>query len=189
MYASNSASRSALLAPMAATVPLSAARSILVPILVFCGQDAARPVRVASRCEDGPVLGYLVPVLLLVGGAVLLTAGAEGFAEHVTGAASRLGVSVLALGLLLAGAEPEEAVTAMLASGRGHPALAAGDAIGANLVILTLTIGLAALLGRLPVTRRVVQYAVAAAVAGTVTVVLLWNGVLGRLEGALLALV
>jgi cation:H+ antiporter len=138
-----------------------------------------------DACQDEEML---IAVLLLVGGAVLLTAGAEGFAEHVTGAASRLGVSVLALGLLLAGAEPEEAVTAMLASGRDHPALAAGDAIGANLVILTLTIGLAALLGRLPVTRRVMQYAVAAAVAGAVTVLLAWNGVVGRLEGAVLVL-
>ncbi len=134
------------------------------------------------------VLGYLAPVLLLLGGAVLLTAGAEGFAEHVTGAASRLGVTVLALGLLLAGAEPEEAVTAMLASGRGHPALAAGDAVGANLVILTLTIGLAALLGRLPVTRRVVEYAVASTVAGAVLVGLAWNGTVGRPEGAGLVL-
>jgi cation:H+ antiporter len=106
----------------------------------------------------------------------------------VTAAASRLGVSVLALGLLLAGAEPEEAVTAMVASGQGHPALAAGDAVGANLVILTLTLGLAALLTRLPVGRAAVQYAVAAAVAGAVAWVLLLNGVLGRLEGLLLVL-
>jgi cation:H+ antiporter len=131
---------------------------------------------------------FLVPVLLLVAGAVLLTAGAEGFAEHISGAASRLGVSVLALGLLLAGAEPEEAVTAMLASGQAHPALAAGDAIGANLVILTLTLGLAAVLTRLPVSRRVVEYGVGAAVAGAVAVLFLLNGVLGRLEGAVLVL-
>jgi cation:H+ antiporter len=135
------------------------------------------------------VLGVLGPLLLLVAGAVLLTVGAEGFAEHVTGAASRLGVSVLALGLLLAGAEPEEAVTAMLASGQGHPALAAGDAVGANLVILTLALGLAAVLTRLPVDRRGRQYAVAAAVAGAVAWLLLLNGVLGRLEGLLLVLV
>jgi cation:H+ antiporter len=133
-------------------------------------------------------LTAVVPVLLLVVGAVLLTAGAEGFAEHVSGAATRLGVSVLALGLLLAGAEPEEAVTAMLASGQAHPALAAGDAIGANLVILTLTVGLAAVLTRLPVSRRVVEYGVGAAVAGAVAVLFLWNGVLGRLEGAVLVL-
>jgi cation:H+ antiporter len=135
------------------------------------------------------VLGVLGPLLLLVAGAVLLTVGAEGFAEHVTGAASHLGVSVLALGLLLAGAEPEEAVTAMLASGQGHPALAAGDAVGANLVILTLALGLAAVLTRLPVDRRGRQYAVAAAVAGAVAWLLLLNGVLGRLEGLLLVLV
>ena len=125
-------------------------------------------------------------LVLLVVGAALLTAGAEGFAENVTAASSRLGVSVLALGLLLAGAEPEEAVTAMLAAGQGHPALAAGDAIGANFVILTLTLGLAALVTRLPVTRRSLEYGVAAAVLGAVAWLLLLNGVLGRWEGALL---
>jgi cation:H+ antiporter len=132
------------------------------------------------------VLHVGVPVVLLVLGAVLLTAGAEGFAENVNGASSRLGVSVLALGVLLAGAEPEEAITAMLASGQGHPALAAGDAIGANLVILTLTLGLAAVVTRLPVDRRTVEYGVAAAVLGAVAWLLLRNGVLGRLEGLFL---
>ena len=74
------------------------------------------------------MLSLVLPVLLLVVGAALLTAGAEGFAENVSGAASRLGVSVLALGVLLAGAEPEEAVTAMLASGQGLLAAAGGRA-------------------------------------------------------------
>jgi cation:H+ antiporter len=134
------------------------------------------------------VLSLLVPLVLLVAGAALLTAGAEGFAENVTAASSHLGVSVLALGLLLAGAEPEEAVTAMLAAGQGHPALAAGDAIGANLVILTLTLGLAALVTRLPVTRRAVEYGLASAVLGAVAWLFLLNGVLGRLEGLLLVL-
>ncbi|MFL6176513.1 MAG: sodium:calcium antiporter [Ornithinibacter sp.] len=134
------------------------------------------------------VLGVLGSMALIVVGAGLLTAGAEGFAEHVTGASARLGVSVLALGILLAGAEPEEAITAMLASGQGHPALAAGDAIGANLVILTLTLGLAALLTSLPVGRRALEYAVAASVLGAVAWLLLRNGVLGRLEGLILVL-
>ncbi|MEP7090075.1 MAG: hypothetical protein ABI776_08190 [Nocardioidaceae bacterium] len=130
----------------------------------------------------------MVAVVLLVLGAGLLTAGAEGFAENVTGASRRLGVSVLALGVLLAGAEPEEAVTAMLASGQGHPALAAGDAVGANQVILTLTLGLAAVLTRLPVGRAALQYAVAATVVGAVSWLFLLNGVLGRLEGLVLVL-
>src|SRR3954454_854171 len=134
------------------------------------------------------MLSLVLSVVLLVVGAALLTAGAEGFAENVSGASARLGVSVLALALLLAGAEPEEAVTAMLAAGQGHPALAAGDAIGANLVILTLTLGLAALVTRLPVSRRSLEYGVAAAALGAVAWLMLLNGVLGRLEGAVLVL-
>ena len=134
------------------------------------------------------MLDLLISLALLVVGAALLTAGAEGFAENVTAASSRLGVSVLALAVLLAGAEPEEAVTAMLASGQGHPALAAGDAIGANLVILTLTLGLAALLTRLPVTRRGLEYGLASAVLGAVAWLFMLNGVLGRLEGGVLVL-
>jgi cation:H+ antiporter len=131
----------------------------------------------------------LLAVLLVVVGAVLLTAGAEAFAENVTAAATGLGVSVLALAVLLAGAEPEEAITAMVAAGQGHPALAAGYAVGANLVILTLTVGLAALVVGLPISRRVLQYAGAAVLLGALAVLLLWNGVLGRGEGVLLVLV
>jgi cation:H+ antiporter len=134
------------------------------------------------------VLSAVVAVVLLVAGAALLTAGAEAFAENVSAASARLGVSVLALGVLLAGAEPEEAITAALASGQGHPALAVGDAIGANLVILTLTLGLAALVTRLPVGRRSLEYAVASAVLGAIAALFLLNGVLGRLEGLVLVL-
>ncbi|MGH3509423.1 MAG: hypothetical protein ACRDPI_04245 [Nocardioidaceae bacterium] len=131
----------------------------------------------------------VLAVVALVLGAALLTVGAEAFAENVTGAAARLGVSVLALAVLLAGAEPEEAITTMVAAGQAHPALAAGDALGANLVILTLSIGLAALVCPLPVTRRVLEYAGAAVAVGALAVVLLWNGVLSRGEGLLLVVV
>lgn len=134
----------------------------------------------------GPVIAMVVAVLSLVAGAVLLTVGAEAFTENVSGASSRLGVSVLTLGLLVAGAEPEEAVTAMVASGQAHPALAAGDAVGANLIVLTVALGIAAVVAPLPVSRRAAEYAVGAAVAGALAAVLLWNGVLGRFEGAVL---
>lgn len=124
--------------------------------------------------------------LWLVLGAGLLVVGAESFAENVTSAARRVGLTAIALGVLLAGAEPEEALTAGIASGRGHPELAVGDAIGANLVILTLALGLAGVFTVLPVSRRVREYAVAAATAGLVALGLLLDGRVGRLEGALL---
>lgn len=139
--------------------------------------------------HNGGVLAALGSLVLLVFGAALLTLGAEAFTEHVREAASRLGVSTMALGILLAGAEPEEAVTTMIASGQGHPGLAAGGAVGANLVILTLTLGLATLFSRLPISRGVLEYAAAAVAAGVLSVLFLWNGVMGRVEGSLLALV
>ena len=130
----------------------------------------------------------LLAVLGLLAGAALLVAGAEWFAENVAAAARTLRLSVLAVGLLLAGAEPEEAVTAVVASLDGHPELAAGDAIGANLVILALALGLAALLFPLPVDRRVRQYAGAATVGGSLALVTLVDGHVGRAEGSALVL-
>ena len=70
---------------------------------------------------------------LLAVSAVLLIAGAELFTENVAGAARRPGITVFAAAFLLAGAEPEEMITAVVASGQYRPGLAAGDAIGANL--------------------------------------------------------
>src|SRR5713101_3917374 len=87
---------------------------------------------------------------LLALSAALLIAGAELFTENVAGAAGRLGITVFAAAFLLAGAEPEEMITAVVASGRHRPGLAAGDAIGANLTMLTLVLGLAALARPLP---------------------------------------
>jgi len=52
----------------------------------------------------------VVGFLLLVASAVLLTGGSELFAEHASAAGQRFGVTALAIGLVLAGAEPEEMV-------------------------------------------------------------------------------
>ena len=125
-------------------------------------------------------------LLWLALGATMLVGGAELFAENVASAARRVGLTALALGVLLAGAEPEEALTAGIASGRGHPQLAVGDAIGANFVILTLALGLAAVFTALPVSRRVRQYAGGAALAGLVALGVLADGRVGRGEGAAL---
>lgn len=127
-----------------------------------------------------------VGLLLLAGAAALLLAGAELFVENVARAARRLGLTVLAVGVLLAGAEPEEALTGVLASAAGRPGLAAGDAIGANVTMLTAALGLAALVRPLPVGRRVREYALGAAVAGLLAVAALADGTVARWEGALL---
>jgi cation:H+ antiporter len=114
--------------------------------------------------------------------------GAELFVENAAAASKRLGVTVLAVGLLLAGAEPEELLTGVLASSSGHPGLAAGDALGANVTMLTVTLGLAALLRPVPVGHRVRVYAVLSSVAGALAVLAVLGGHVGRVEGGLLVL-
>ena len=130
----------------------------------------------------------MIAVLLLVVAAALLVSGAELFVENAAGAARRLGVTVIAVGVLLAGAEPEELLTAVIAAVQDRPGLAAGDAIGANVTMLTVTIGLAALFRPLPMGRRVRQYALLSAVAGGLAVLALVGGHVSRVEGALLVL-
>ena len=124
--------------------------------------------------------------LLLLVAAVLLVGGAELFVENAAQAARRLGLTVVAVGVLLAGAEPEELLTGILASADGHPGLAAGDALGANVTMLTVTLGLAALLRPVPVGGRVRLYAVLSAVAGALAVLTVLGRHVSRVEGALL---
>lgn len=130
----------------------------------------------------------MIAVGLLVVATVLLVAGAELFVENAAAAGKRLGVTALAVGLLLAGAEPEELLTAVLAALQDRPGLAVGDAIGANVTMLTVTLGLAALLRPVPVGPRVRRYAWLSAAAGAVAALVLWDGRVGRPEGAVLLL-
>lgn len=128
------------------------------------------------------MLGFI----FLIGAAVLLTGGSELFAEHASGAGRRFGVTALAIGLLLAGAEPEEMITAIFASGRHLPGIAAGDAIGANVTMLTVVLGLAALARPLELGKRVRIYALAAAAAGIAAALCVLGGVVSRGWGLLL---
>jgi len=125
-------------------------------------------------------------LLLLVAAAVLLAAGAEMFVENVAAVARRLGLTVAATALLLAGAEPEEALTGVLASLADRPELAAGDAVGANVTLFTAVLGLTALVRPVPVSPRVRGYAVVAAAVGGAAAVLLAGGEVGRGQGVLL---
>jgi cation:H+ antiporter len=123
---------------------------------------------------------------LLAVSAVMLIAGAKLFTENAAAAARGLGITVFGAAFLLAGAEPEEMITAVIASGRHRPGLAAGDAIGANLTMLTLVLGLAALARPLPFGGRVRGYAIWSALAGGLASLAVAGGIIGRWQGGLL---
>lgn len=125
-------------------------------------------------------------LLLALAGVACIVWGAETFAEHLSVAAVRLGVSSFALALLLAGAEPEELATAVTASLRDAPAIAFGDVIGANVAICLVAVGVGAVIAPLPFSTRVRRYAFAGIPLGALAAAFAWDGTVSRVEGALL---
>lgn len=97
-------------------------------------------------------------------------------------------MTVLAIGIVLAGAEPEEMVTAIFASARHLPGIAAGDAIGANVTMLTIVLGLAAIARPFKLDDRIRAYALAASAAGVLAALVLAGGAVGRAFGAVLVI-
>ncbi len=75
--------------------------------------------------------------------------------------------------------------TAVIAALRGRGGIAAGDAIGANITMLTLVLGLAVVMRPIPVGGKVGRYLIAAAALGGVAALILLGGV-GRPEGLIL---
>ncbi len=128
----------------------------------------------------------LLWAIALVAGVGAIVWGAEIFAEHLGKASVALGVSSFALALLLAGAEPEELVTAVIASLRGSPGIALGDVIGANVTICLVALGVGALIAPLPFGGSALRYAVLGLPLGFIGVWFAWDGSVSRPEGAVL---
>ena len=136
-----------------------------------------------GKTPDVTALGWLAVAIV---GIALIVWGAETFAEHLSVAAVRLGVSTFALALLLAGAEPEELATSVTAALRDAPGIALGNVVGTNIAICLVAIGVGACIAPLPFGRAVRRYAVAGLPLGTLAAALAWNGHLGRPAGAVL---
>src|SRR5205085_3743840 len=131
---------------------------------------------------------FLALILLLIG-TVLLVFGADWFLDGAGDLARALGISALVLGVLLAGLEPEEMLTAAIASARGAPTLAVGNVIGTNVTIVTVALGLSALIFPLVIDRRVRRQALIATLVSIIPIVLLFLGAVTQLEGILLLVV
>jgi cation:H+ antiporter len=128
----------------------------------------------------------VVQLLVVILGVACIVWGAERFAEHLSVAAVRLGVSAFALAILLAGAEPEELATTVTASLRHAPGIAFGDVIGANIAICLVALGVGAVLTPLPFGPSALRYGVLGLPLAGVAVAFAWEGRVGRIEGAIL---
>ncbi len=147
----------------------------------MCGPPRdAGPSR--ARGAGRRVTGLL---LLLVATGPLVAARAV--RRERRGCRRRLGVTVLAVGILLAGAEPEGCPPER----RPPPVVTPGSPLAMRSARTTrchLTLGLAALLRPVPVGRRGRLYAALSAVAGGLAVLAVFGGDASRVEGGLPAL-
>ncbi len=134
-------------------------------------------------------MGVVIAFTLLVLGTALLLLGADWFLDGASDLARALGISALVLGVLLAGLEPEEMLTAAIASARGDPALAVGNVIGTNITIVTAALGLSALIFPLIISVRVRRQALMATIVSIIPTILLLLGTVTQLEGVILLLV
>jgi cation:H+ antiporter len=93
--------------------------------------------------------------LELLGGLVLLVAGAELLVRGSVGIARRLGVSSLLIGLTLVGfgTSSPELVASVTAAIKGSPGIAVGNVVGSNICNVFLILGLSALFAPLAITR------------------------------------
>jgi cation:H+ antiporter len=132
------------------------------------------------------MLSLLMALLLFAGGTALLLLGADWFLGGAGELARVLGMSALVLGVILAGLEPEEMLTAAVASARGAPGLAVGNVVGTNVTIVTAALGLSALLCPLVISRGVRRQALIATLVSLVPMILLFLGSVSQAEGILL---
>src|SRR5260370_9559424 len=98
-------------------------------------------------------------------------------------------MSARVLGVVLAGLEPEEMLTAAIASARGVPTLAVGNVIGTNATIVTVALGLSAFIFPMVIDRSVRRQALTGTLVSVLPVVLLFQGIITQLEGVLLLVV
>ncbi|GCF11657.1 sodium:calcium antiporter [Dictyobacter arantiisoli] len=132
------------------------------------------------------MLPTLITLALLIVGTGLLIMGADWFLDGASDLARALGISALVTGVLLAGLEPEEMLTAAIASARGAPSLAIGNVIGTNITITAAALGLSALIFPMTIDRNVRRQALIASLVSLFPIALLWLGIITQLAGVLL---
>jgi cation:H+ antiporter len=131
----------------------------------------------------------LLAILFLLIGTAVLAVGAESAVRGTARFAVAAGISAFALGALLFGIDFEGTATALIAAGRGQTALAAGEAYGSVIFLLTGAFGAALLFARKPVESPSVAMVVAPALPIAAGALALYDRTVTRPEGVLLVLV
>lgn len=125
----------------------------------------------------------VIDLAIMVLGTVLLLYGSDWFLDGVRDLSQMLRVSALVLGVILVGLEPEEMLTAAIASARGASALAVNNVVGVNVTVITCALGLSALLRPISLNKAVRGQALLATLISLLPIILLFTGTVNRLAG------
>jgi cation:H+ antiporter len=128
-------------------------------------------------------------LLFLLAGLVLLYFGAEGLVRGSSSIALRLGVSPLLIGLTVVafGTSAPELVVSLKAALMGQGDISVGNVVGSNICNIGLILGFCALIVPIKVASQIVRVDTPIMIAVTgLALVLLYDGMLSRLEGIFL---
>ena len=129
-------------------------------------------------------------ILFILIGLVLLAVGAEGLVRGSSSVALRLGITPLVVGLTIVafGTGSPELVVSVGSALSGNSGLALGNVIGSNISNIALILGVAVLIKPLDVRAEIVRRETPVMVVITALLwLLLYDGELGRVDGAILA--
>jgi cation:H+ antiporter len=133
----------------------------------------------------------LLDVGALLLGGLLLYLGAEWLVKGAAGLARAFGIRPLVIGLTIVayGTSAPELVVSAVAAVQGRGAIAVGNVIGSNIANIGLILGVTALIAPPAVDGALARRELPVLAATTLLIpVLLWNGVISRLESGLLVL-
>ena len=133
----------------------------------------------------------LLPIGLLILGGAMLYFGAEWLVKGAAGLATALGVSSLVVGLTVVsyGTSAPELAVSVLASLEGSSDIALGNVIGSNIANIGLILGVTALISPPLADASLVRRELPVMLLATLALpVVLWDGVLGRIEATVFVL-
>jgi cation:H+ antiporter len=134
------------------------------------------------------VLLFVSAVIL---GFVLLVWGADRLVMGSAATARNLGISPLLIGLTIVGfgTSAPEILVSIIAAADGNPGIAVGNALGSNITNVALVLGITALITPLAIQSAVIRREIPILILIMfVNLMLMWDGVLTRLDGAVLLL-
>ena len=135
------------------------------------------------------VMQYLQLCLYILGGLVLIAAGAHGFIDGTTAFAQRLRIPPLIAGLVVVGmaTSAPELMVSVVASLSDHTSMAVGNAVGSNIANIAMVLGVVALIRTVVPPPSLLRQVCMLMLGGTLLgVLVLWNLHLARWEGLLL---